>query len=105
MDRKNMLDLILDTRLENVDEMSKYDLKILTQKMDESRPFSVLMDYIENLEIPDDIRVELSNKIFEWEGNISTEFEYFTNKYYKLGFSDAVNIIFDAKEYKKTGEK
>ncbi len=39
--------------------------------------------------------------IFKLEGSISDEFEYFNIKYYKQGFSDAVNLIFDAKEYKK----
>ena len=104
MDRKTMLDLVLDARLENVEEMSKYDLQILSRKMDESKPFERIMNYIDNLDIPTDICVELSNMIFDLEGSISTEFEHFNSKYYKLGFADAVNIIFDAKEYKKNGE-
>ena len=104
MDRKTMLDLVLDTRLENVEEMSQYDLQILSRKMDESKPFEKVMNYIEDLNIPNEIKLELSNMIFDLEGSISTEFEYFNSKYYKLGFADAVNIIFDAKEYKKNGE-
>ena len=42
--------------------------------------------------------------LFDFEGNISEQFAYFNEKYYKYGFSDAVNIIFDSLEYKKTGE-
>ena len=101
MDRKTMLDLVLDTRLENVEEISHYDLQILSRKMDKGKPFKKVMNYIEYLNISDEIRVELSNMIFDLEGSISTDFEYFNTKYYKLGFSDVINIIFDAKEYKK----
>jgi hypothetical protein len=46
--------------------------------------------------------ISFLNKKLEF---ISTsEFGYVTEKYYKAGFSDAVNIIFDALEYEKTGE-
>lgn len=105
MDRKTMLDFWIDARMEEICLLSEYDLNYLTQKMDESKPFARIMDYIENLKIPSKTKKELSDMVFEMEGSISSEFEYFNIKYYKHGFSDAVNLIYDAKEYKKTGEK
>ena len=101
MNRKNMLDFILDARLEDVGKLSDYDLKFFTQKIDESKTFESVMQYAENLILPIGTKNKLSDMIFKLEGSISDEFEYFNIKYYKQGFSDAVNLIFDAKEYKK----
>ena len=52
MNRKNMLDFILDARLEDVGKLSDYDLKFLTQKIDESKTFESVMQYVENLILP-----------------------------------------------------
>lgn len=42
--------------------------------------------------------------IFCLEENIADEFEDFNIKYYNQDFSDAINLIFDTKEYKNSRE-
>ena len=104
MDRKNMLDFMIDSRMEDVARLSDYDLEFMNQKIDENKSLEDVMDYIETLELPIEIKNKLSDMVLSIEEGISEQFAYFNVKYYKYGFSDAVNLIFDAKEYKKTGE-
>lgn len=104
MDRKNMLDFMLDSRLEEVAKLSDYDLEFMSQKIDENKSVEEVMKYIENLVLPLEIKNKLSDMVLNLEEGISEEFAYFNLKYYKYGFSDAVNLIFDAKEYKKNEE-
>lgn len=104
MDRKNMLDFVLDSRMEDVAKLSEYDLEFMKQKIDEDHSFDNIMNYVESLNLSAEIKNALSDMLFDFEGNISEQFAYFNEKYYKYGFSDAVNIIFDALEYEKTGE-
>ena len=100
MDRKNMLDFMLDCRLEEVAKLSDYDLEFMNQKIDEDESFDEVMEYIENLILPIEIKNKLSDMVLHLEEGISDQFAYFNLKYYKAGFSDAVNLIFDAREFK-----
>ena len=103
MDRKTMLDFMIDSRMDTIARLSDYDLEFMKQKIDENKSFDEVMKYIENLKLPIKIKNELSNMVYNLESSISDQFAYFNVKYYKYGFSDAVNIIFDAKELKKEG--
>lgn len=104
MKRKNMLDFLLDARMSELGELSDYDLKYVTRKIDENKPFEKLMNYVENLSLPSNEKYKLSDMIFELEASISNEFTKYNFRYYKLGVSDAVNLLFDSKEYKKNEE-
>ncbi len=100
MKREDLLNFLLDSRLDHVAKLSDYDLSELNNHMDLNSAFTKLEDYVEEINIPIEQKNKLSNMIFDFESSIASEFLTFNIKYYKSGFSDAVNLIFDAKEFK-----
>lgn len=100
MDRKNMLEFMLNTRLEEVAILTEYDLIELNTYMKDSEIFEETQIFINSLPLPIELRNKLSDMLFEVESSGSETLGYYNIKYYKAGFSDAVNLIFDAKENK-----
>ena len=73
---------------------------MLNENKIETNTYKEAQNIVGNLPIPLEDRRHLSELIFDIDSVNSDEFGNFNVKYYRAGFCDAVNLIFDAKEFK-----
>ena len=104
MDRKNMLDVVLEARIDEISAIGKAQFEKMHKETKNKLNMKSVEKFIENLPLQKSDSDKLIDMLYELEFISTSEFGYVTEKYYKAGFSDAVNIIFNAFEYEKTGK-
>lgn len=98
MDKKSMLDLILEIRIDDVATLSDEERRLMTISTNHS---DALLTFLKEKLSPEDYKhtEELFDDFFE---NFMCEIGATNDKYYKNGFSDAFELTVDTLSYSKS---
>lgn len=97
MDKQNMLDFLFDMRVNDVATTNEEENKLMKIS---NEHFDKLLDFLkENLS--DEKYHFVENLFDDVYGNLMLEIGATNEKYYKSGFSDAIELIIDSLSYNK----
>ena len=105
MDRKNMLDVIFESRIDEMALVNEEEYHKMLKDVKSEINYDSYTKFVRSLPLSEADKDKLIDMADEIESVTNYAFGVVNEKYYKAGLSDAVNFIFDCFEQKKLGEK
>ncbi len=100
MDRKTMLDVIFDSRIDEIALVNEEEYCKMKKDIKEKIDYHSFKKFVCSLSLSKADKDRLIAMAEEFESVTNYAFGVINEKYYKAGFSDAVNLIFDSLEQK-----
>lgn len=100
MDRYTMLDVIFESRINEIALVNDEEHSKMMKDVHKEIDFKSYDNFVNSLPLQESDKEKLIDMVNDMEFVTNYAFGVINEKYYKAGFSDAVNIIFDSLEQK-----
>ena len=96
--KSSVLNDLFVSREENICALTEYDNKRIKELTKENDTYQMLLDKLEKLSNDDISKSKVKDSLESYIDKVNVIGSYENEKFYKIGFIDAMNLIFEMKQ-------
>lgn len=92
---QSVLNQLFVSKEENICALNKYDKKRIKELTRDNDTYQMLLDKLEDLSDDDISKSKLKDSLESYIDKVNVIGSYENEKFYKIGFADAMNLVFE----------
>ena len=98
---QSVLNQLFISKEENICALTEYDKKRIKELTKDNDTYQMLLDKLEDISTDDILKSKVRDSLESYIDKVNVIGSYENEKFYKIGFADAMNLVFECIKRKK----